>query len=352
MKILYGVPSEGMGHATRSKVVIEYLLKQNHDVQIVSSDRAFLYLQNHFGKRVHQIEGFHLAYKKAIVSVGATVLANLKSLPRQVSTNFKRYQEILSDFHPEYIISDFESFTDFYARLHRIPCVSIDNMQVIDRALLDIEIPRQERGNHLLAKQIIKNKVGSAKHYLITSFFFPEIRKKHTEFVYPIIRKEIIDAKPADDEHIVVYQTSSTQDDLIERLQTLPRERFLVYGFNKEESHGNVQLKKFSETTFVEHFATAKAVLSNGGFSFLSEAVYLKKPTYSVPIQNQFEQFVNASYINKLGYGMMAQQFDPQAIKAFLYDLPSYRESLRSNTHDHNQTLFARLDQILQAKEK
>ena len=49
---------------------------------------------------------------------------------------------------------------------------------------------------------------------------------------------------------------------------------------------------------------------------------------------------------------MIAQQFDPQAIKSFLYDLPSYRESLRSYTHDHNQTLFARLDQILQAKEK
>jgi hypothetical protein len=28
MKILYGVPGEGMGHATRSKVVIDYLFQK------------------------------------------------------------------------------------------------------------------------------------------------------------------------------------------------------------------------------------------------------------------------------------------------------------------------------------
>jgi UDP:flavonoid glycosyltransferase YjiC (YdhE family) len=42
MKILYGVPSEGMGHATRSKSVIQYLIAQQHEVCIVSSDRAFI----------------------------------------------------------------------------------------------------------------------------------------------------------------------------------------------------------------------------------------------------------------------------------------------------------------------
>ena len=67
MKILYGVPGEGMGHATRSKVVIEHLLK-NHDVQVLSSARAFKFLKATFGKRVHEIKGLHFAYKNAQVS--------------------------------------------------------------------------------------------------------------------------------------------------------------------------------------------------------------------------------------------------------------------------------------------
>ena len=47
MKILYGVPREGMGHATRSKSVIQHLIAQQHEVCIVSSDRAFIFLKKH-----------------------------------------------------------------------------------------------------------------------------------------------------------------------------------------------------------------------------------------------------------------------------------------------------------------
>jgi uncharacterized protein (TIGR00661 family) len=68
MKILYGVPGEGLGHATRSQVIIRYLLEQNHDVQVVSSSRAYTLLNNCFPGRVHEIRGFHLAYKNAAVT--------------------------------------------------------------------------------------------------------------------------------------------------------------------------------------------------------------------------------------------------------------------------------------------
>ena len=43
MKILYGVPSEGMGHATRSKVIITHLLKR-HEVTTGSLTLADLEL--------------------------------------------------------------------------------------------------------------------------------------------------------------------------------------------------------------------------------------------------------------------------------------------------------------------
>ena len=39
MRILYGVNGEGMGHATRSRVVIDALI-ENHDVRVVSSGIA------------------------------------------------------------------------------------------------------------------------------------------------------------------------------------------------------------------------------------------------------------------------------------------------------------------------
>jgi len=40
MRILYGVVGEGMGHAMRSRVVLDELVKRHH-VQVVLSGRAY-----------------------------------------------------------------------------------------------------------------------------------------------------------------------------------------------------------------------------------------------------------------------------------------------------------------------
>ena len=55
MRILYGVVGEGMGHAMRSRVVLDDLVER-HDVQVVVSGRAYDYLN----KRASE----HLAVKK------------------------------------------------------------------------------------------------------------------------------------------------------------------------------------------------------------------------------------------------------------------------------------------------
>jgi len=317
MKILYGIPSEGMGHATRSKVVVEYLLQAGYDVRLVSSDRAFKFLNQYFGERVYQIKGFHLAYHQAEVSIRKTILKTLKEAPKNLLENFKKYSQVIQNFEPDLVISDFESFTFFFAKYHQLPLISIDNMQVIDRCQLDIHIPAEEKGNFVLAKQIVKAKVHGAQAYLISSFFQPSIKKSNTYFVPPILRKEIVEASVTRKNHVLVYQTSTSQKDLVSVLQLLPKENFIVYGLNKDESHLNVRLKPFSEKVFIDDLASCKAVLTNGGFSLISEAVYLKKPICSVPISNQFEQFVNASYVEKLNYGRHFKQFKSDDIKAF-----------------------------------
>lgn len=346
MKILYGLPSEGMGHATRSKVIIEHLL-QKHDVQIVTSDRAFTFLSKHFPGRVHQIEGFHLAYTNAVVSVGKTILMTLKNAPKNLVRNFNQYNDTIKQFNPDVVISDFESFTHFYAKLHRKPLISIDNMQIIHRSRLDITIPDTEKANYKLAKQLIKAKVSGADHYVITTFFQPPLRKPNTTYVDAILRHEIIDAKTSTKNHILVYQTSTSQQDLIQQLNKIPDEQFIVYGLNKEEVHQNVSLKKFSEGEFISNFASCKAVLANGGFSLLSEAVYLQKPVMSVPIQQQFEQFVNAAYIEKLGYGRHFSSFTADHIKAFLYDLVHFKLSLSKVKQNGNKYTFEVIDGLL-----
>ena len=349
MKILYGVPGEGMGHSTRSKVIITYLLAQGHEVQVVSSARAYEFLAKAFPGRVHEIKGYHLAYRNAAVSVLQTAALTLRTAPANLQANFHRYRTLIEVFSPELIISDFESFTYLFAKYHRLPVISIDNMQIINRAQIDIAIPAGERNNFLLAKNIVKGKVPNCEHYLIATFFEPPLRKERTTLVPPIIRDEILATQPATHDHILVYQTSTSQKNLIELLQQLPQEKFLVYGFNREEQHGNVQLKAFSETEFIGHLATAKAVLANGGFSLLSEAIYLHKPICSVPVANQFEQFLNAAQVQKLGYGRHFPTLTPDALKAFIYDISVFQENISQYRQDGNTVLFKELEKQLAA---
>jgi uncharacterized protein (TIGR00661 family) len=343
MNILYGVPGEGMGHATRSKVVIDFLLSQGHHVHVVSSSRAFTFLDKAFPARVTEIKGFHFAYKNAEVSKTGTFLLNLKSAAKNLIYNVNKELALKKSFTADLVISDFESFSYFYAKLHKLPLISIDNMQVMSRCALDINITKEEKSNYNLAKNIVKAKVPGCHHYFITSFFNAEITKKNTNIVPPIIRKAILDAKVSKKNHILMYQTSSSLKTVKETLQQLPNETFYVYGMNQDYTDGNVVFKPFSEKGFIDDLASAKAVIANGGFSFISEAVYLKKPIYSFPIHNQFEQWMNAAYIQKLGYGRHFDVLNADGLKAFLFDLSLFEKNLSGYMQDGNEVLFAEL---------
>lgn len=347
MKILYGVPGEGMGHATRSKVIIEHLIREKHQVLVLSSSRAYTFLKQSFGDCVHEIKGLHFSYKDAQISKLGTVLLNLKQAPESILHNVSRYLQLQHDFHPDLIISDFESFTFAYAKFHRLPIISIDNMQVLNRCKPTVKIPLQVKDDFLVAQAIVKAKVPFAQHYFITSFFDAVISKKSTSLVKPIIRDAIIDAKPTQGNHILMYQTSTTFKKVKEVLKQLPNERFVIYGMNIDEVDGHMQFKKFSETTFVNDLSSAYAVIANGGFSFISEAVYLHKPIYSFPIKGQFEQWYNAANVERLGYGRHFETLEADHLKAFLYDVPSFKQNLSAYAQQGNIDLLNELDAIL-----
>jgi uncharacterized protein (TIGR00661 family) len=347
MNILYGVPGEGMGHATRSKVIIDHLLREGHRLCIVSSGRAFQFLNAAFPGNVIEIKGFHFAYKNAEVSKSKTFLSNLRSSGQNLVYNTGKKLLIQKSFQPDLVISDFESFSFLFGKEHRLPIISIDNMQVMDRCQLDVDIPEEEKNNYRLAKSIVKAKVPACDHYLISSFFGAEVKKKNTSLVPPIIREAIQNAQVSRSDHILMYQTSSSLKSVKETLAQLPEETFFVYGMNQDLTEDNVVFKPFSEAGFIADLAGAKAVIANGGFSFISEAVYLQKPVYSFPIRNQFEQWMNAAYIQKCGYGRHFDALDADCLKAFMYDLPLFQKNLSAYRQDGNALLFEKLDRMI-----
>ncbi|CAF5078065.1 unnamed protein product, partial [Rotaria sp. Silwood1] len=161
----------------------------------------------------------------------------------------------------------------------------------------------------------VKAKLSRCNYYIITGFFTPEIRDKYkdnTLVVPPILRQTILDAKqiPVEHcEHFLVYQTSKSDTSLVPILQAFG-EKCIVYGLGREEKFDNLEFKGFSEQGFVNDLASAKGVIANGGLSLMNEAVSLQRPFFSVPVENQYEQVLNAWYLQKLGYGVFADKIE------------------------------------------
>ena len=324
MRIIYGVVGEGMGHATRSRVVLEHLLSRGHEVRVVVSGRAFQFLTDRFRGRpgidIREIGGLHLAYEGNTLDLGRSILGNLGQAPTRLLKNIGVWRDMIrEDWEPAVVISDFESWAFFYGLNHFVPVISIDNMQIINRCTHPAEIT--EDPDFQLAKAAVKAKLPGAWHYLITTFFYPPVRKERTTLVPPILRPEVVRAVREPGDHVLVYQTARSNTDLIPMLRTLPHP-FKVYGMGREGEEGNVRLCAFSETGFVEDLRTARAVVAGGGFSLMSEAVHLRVPMYSVPIDGQYEQELNARWLAMLGYGAWSRVFERDSLAEFLEQAP------------------------------
>src|SRR4029078_10923490 len=105
-----------------------------------------------------------------------------------------------------------------------------------------------------------------------------------------------------------------------------------VYGLRRDLTadmvDGNVTYRPFGEARFIEDLRTARAVVAGGGFSLLREAVFLQKPVLSVPVERQFEQVLNALYLQDLGYGTRARRLDEATLGAFLERIPEHARTL------------------------
>ncbi|MCC6215386.1 MAG: teichoic acid biosynthesis protein [Polyangiaceae bacterium] len=352
MRILYGVVGEGMGHATRSRVVLEHLARSGHEVRVVVSGRAHRFLverlQAYKNVTIEEIHGITLTYADNRLDKSRSLFRNLRDAPKGLRKNLEVYRRVAEDgFRPRLVVSDFESWAAFYALNHVIPVVSVDNMQILDRCRHDPAVTAGTGFNTKVIELAVKMKLPGAYHYLVTSFFYPPVAKKRTTLVPPILRREILEAKREPGDHVLVYQTSESNRELLPALRKLPH-RFRVYGMGREGSEGNVTLCAFSERGFVDDLRTARAVISGGGFTLMSEAVTLHVPMLSVPIERQYEQELNARYLAHLGYGAWAQTLDLDTVSAFLERTDDYAHALEKYQRRDNSLTFGCLDELIE----
>jgi uncharacterized protein (TIGR00661 family) len=337
MKILYGVNGEGMGHATRSEVVIGSLLAGGHDVRVMASGAAFRYLEERLGD-VNRIFGPSLAMEQGEIRRWASVTRTMEALAHELPGSVRTWMRAVEAWRPDVVVTDFEPLSASYARTTHTPLVCVDNIHMIDRCLHDEEILAGARGDFQVARTVTRAMSRVAGDYVVLTFFHPPLRYGRTDLVPPIVRPAVIAAEPARGEHLVVYSSGSEALDEALRACGAPCR---VYGMREDAragtSDGPIDYRPRSVDGFLEDLASCRGVVTGGGFSLLSEAVYLGKPTLSVPLGGQFEQIMNARYLEREGYGLCAPEIDAGVLGRFLARLDDFQERLDAYEQNGNE---------------
>jgi uncharacterized protein (TIGR00661 family) len=343
-RIVYGIQSTGFGHYTRSKAIIQYLISQGHDIQVVTSGKAVSLLKDEHD--VAPIESFSFSFKGNRVSYSQTLIKQLANMKNIYFDGYQKTLAIVRDFKPDVIITDFEFFSAIAGKQLRIPVVSIDNIHTLVHSDAKYQSEKRFQRDRLEQEIAIRLLIPWATYYFITSFYPSNPLAKNVEIISPIYRKEILDTLPQvkDGEHILVYQSTGTHTELLSELKKMPSQKFIVYGFDQDRKDKNVTLKSFSQEDFLTDLATCKAVITNGGFSLITEAILFHKPILSNPLEQHYEQSVNAKHVEALTYGMYTKHINADTLQSFVDNIEHYKAHFSS--HDFVSDMHEGLDAI------
>jgi uncharacterized protein (TIGR00661 family) len=270
------------------------------------------------------------------------VTKNLISSPK-AAKSVRQLMRRAEEWQIDVVITDFEPITCHVGHRKRFPVVAIDNQHAITNC--EVEYPREYRKDAAATKLVTRLMTPRANANLVISFFPATIKKKNTYLFAPLLRQEVLSAKPTSGDSVLVYVTSPSPQ-LSQMLESV-RCRFIAYGFGREGTSGNVTYKKPSQHDFLADLIGCKAVIANAGFSLISEALHLGKPYLAVPVAHQFEQIFNAHYLSAMGYGAFWKELEKEKIESFLFNLELYRNNLRSYPRQDNSALFAKLEQLI-----
>ncbi len=344
-KILYGVHGTGHGHAVRALTIARHF--REHEFLFVSHGTGAALLRREFP--VVDCLNPETIIRGHRVALAATLFSSLK-IHWQYAPLHRQVLEFLDRFQPDVTLSDYEYFVPRASRRAGIPCLSLDHQHII--TCCAHPIPWRDYPSYLTTRWAVASMFSAASDFMAISFFRPAPRPgARVKIVPPLLRESVLARQPEDGGQVVAYQGYTTFKRFLPFLRAIPS-RVAVYGFDRDRAEGNLIFKKNSEEGFLDDLASCRYVVCGGSHTLISEALYYGKPVISFPIKNAFEQFLNAFYLDRLGYGSYSTRLRPrpEIIPAFEARLDDFRQNLKAGQFCGNQEIFAQVDHFIRHK--
>jgi uncharacterized protein (TIGR00661 family) len=319
VKVVYGVQSQGQGHANRAAAVIRALRARGHAVDVVTSGQpppayaaALLGPTRHVAAPVFDIAGGQLH-----------VRASLAALRRAIPILWRSARELgreLVRARVDLVITDFEPVTAWGAAFARVPVAGLAGQYRMTRT--DAPHPGT-LADLALAHAFVTTVTPRLTRWLAVSFSALRATRPRTAVVGPLVADDVRGSTPTAGDHVLVYTYGR---DVATVVASLPApHRYRVYGLGGPTRHGHVELCATDRASFVRDLVSCRAVVGNGSFQLASEAAILGKPMLAIPFARQYEERFSAHQVAVAGLGTTADELSPASIGALLACAPPAR---------------------------
>ncbi len=311
MKVLFGVCSWGLGHATRDLPLIKGIIEAGHQVTIVARGRSLNLLEEELGNSCHYLEipDYSSPYSKRDFSV-PKFLSYFPVYMSQVIKEHERIKKLVKREGYERVVSD----NRFGIHNREVPSYFISHQL---RFLAPGRVKLFEMATEGFNYSFFKNS--------FTKFLVPDFKKdslsgdlshnlkyfKERQVEYLGILSDLRKKKVGQDiDYFISVSGPEPQRSIFEHkvLEQAPRLKGkVVVALGKPEApreEGKGELRIFSYLSRREQedvMNRAKLIIARPGYSTLMELVALGKKALFVPTPGQTEQVYLAKYHRKQG---------------------------------------------------
>ena len=266
---------------------------------------------------VRPLPTLEFKYKNSrAVSNTATLLGVLGSLPKYFGL-IRQLDAIVRETQPDVIINFFEPVAAFYTltQKKRPPVVAIGHQFMFQHPGY---VRTPQLWKQLFSMRIYTWLLGARATKLALSLYAaPDLPVKKIFVGPPILRKQLFSlaTNPNGDFALVYLLNHGYADQIIAWSAKNPQTKLHCF-YDKPgapaEFHHSAALTfhKLDGEKFLKMMAECRHVVCTAGFESVSEAAWLGKPLFLVPVENHVEQQVNAIDAQQFGIGI-AEKVSP-----------------------------------------
>ncbi len=299
---------------------------------------------------VRQLPTLEFKYKNSrSVSNTATLLGALVNFPKYFRI-LRQLDAIVRETQPDVLINFFEPMAAFYAitRFRRPPVVAIGHQFMFQHPGY---VRTPELWKQKLSMRIYTWLLGARATKLALSLYAaPDLPEKRIIVGPPILRKQLfqLTAKPDGNFALVYLLNHGYAEQIIAWSAKNPATRLHCFydkpGAPAEFQHSpSLTFHKLDGEKFLKMMAECRHVVCTAGFESVSEAAWLGKPLFLVPVENHVEQQINALDAEQFGIGLAEKSFNLDRLAELPDSLPV--EKFRAWVASAPEKLFAAIAQ-------